>query len=111
MGKSKAIRTLERANGGPLTLGRMLWAIRTGEELTLEAFATPLGVSRQRLNDIERGRVSISAERAAEWAEILGYSPAQFVRLALQAQLDAAGLKGLNVEVTGKLTAKLRKAG
>lgn len=102
MAKSKAMRTLEKI-AGPLTFGRLLWAIRAGEEQTLAAFAEPLGVSRQRLNDIEKGRESVSAERAAKWAEVLGYSPAQFVRLALQAQLDAAGLEGLRVEVTGKL--------
>jgi transcriptional regulator with XRE-family HTH domain len=104
--KSKAIRTLEKI-AGPLTFGRLLWAIRSGEEMTLAAFATPLGVTRQRLNDIEKGRVSVSAARAAEWAEILGYPVAQFVRLALQAQIEAGGLVGLQVEVTGKL----RKAG
>lgn len=104
--KSKAIRTLEKV-AGPLTFGRLLWAIRTGEEQTLAAFATPLGVTRQRLNDIEKGHESVSAARAAEWAVVLGHNPAQFVRLALQAQLDAAGLDGLHVEVTGKL----RKAG
>jgi hypothetical protein len=49
----------------------------------------------------------VSAARAAEWAKILSQNPAQFVRLALQAQLAAAGLEGLQVEVTGKL----RKAG
>lgn len=64
------------------------------------ASAEPLGVSRQRLNDIEKGAVAVSVERAAHWAEILGYSAAQFVELALQAQLDAAGLHGLKVRVT-----------
>ena len=49
----------------------------------------------------------MSAARAARWAEILGCLRAQFLRLALQDQLDAEGLTGLHVEVTGKL----RKAG
>jgi transcriptional regulator with XRE-family HTH domain len=105
--KSKAMRAIEAVTGGPLTFGEMIWSIREGEEMSLAQFAKPLGVSRQHLNDIEKGQRSVSVTRAAEWAEILGYPVAQFVRLALQAQLDAGGLVGLQVEVTGKL----RKAG
>jgi len=40
----------------------------------------------------------VSPERAATWAKILGYSDIQFVRLALQDQLDKAGVK-MNVQV------------
>lgn len=97
--KSAAIRALERASGGPLTFGRMLRSIRLCDELTLEAFARKLGVTRSNLCDIEAGRRGVSVERAAQWADMLGYSPAQFVRLALQAQVDAAGLK-LRVDVS-----------
>jgi transcriptional regulator with XRE-family HTH domain len=57
---------------------------REGEELTLEAFAKKLGVSRQNLCDIEKGRKGVSPERAARWAQLLGYPDAQWVRLALQ---------------------------
>lgn len=105
--KSKAMESLEAVTGGPLTFGEMIWSIREGEEKSLAEFAKPLGVSRQHLHDIEKGLRAVSVTRAAEWAEILGYSVPQFVRLALQAQLDAGGLTGLQVEVTGKL----RKAG
>jgi hypothetical protein len=35
----------------------------------------------------------VSAERAARWARILGYPEALFVKLAMQAELDAAGIK------------------
>lgn len=91
--KSEAVRALERAAGGALTFGRMLQAIRLGEETTLEAFAQKLGVTRANLCDVEKGRRGVSVERAAEWAAILGYHPVRFVELALQAQVDAAGLK------------------
>lgn len=96
--KSAAIRALERAAGGPLTFARMLQSIRLGDEITLDAFARKLGVTRARLCDIEHGRCGVSVERAAQWAKTLGYSPAQFVRLALQAQVDGAGLR-LRVDV------------
>lgn len=108
MGKSKAMQALEAVTGGPLTFGEMLWSIRTGEEMTLEAFGKLLGgVSRSQINDIEKGRRAVSIERAAQWAKILGYHPKQFIELAVQQQLDAAGLEGLRIEVTGNL----RKAG
>jgi transcriptional regulator with XRE-family HTH domain len=90
---TRAIKLMERLTGGPLTFGKMLQAVREGDELTLEAFAKRLGVSRQNLCDIEKGRKGVSPERAARWARLLGYPEAQWLRLALQAELDAAGLK------------------
>jgi len=96
--KSDAMRTLERAAGGPLTFGRMLQAIRLGEEVTLEAFARQLGVTRANLCDVEKGRRGVSVERAAAWATTLGYNPTRFVQLALQDQVNAAGLR-LRVDV------------
>jgi transcriptional regulator with XRE-family HTH domain len=90
---SSAIKLMERLTGGPLTFGKMLQAVREGDELTLEVFAKRIGVSRQNLCDIEKGRKGVSPERAARWARLLGYPEAQWVRLALQAELDAAGLK------------------
>jgi transcriptional regulator with XRE-family HTH domain len=97
--KSSAMKFLEKISGGPLTFGRMLQSIRLGEEKSLDVFAQSLDVSRTNLSDIEHGRRGVSVERAARWAELLGYSQTQFVRLALQAQLDAAGLK-LYAQVT-----------
>jgi plasmid maintenance system antidote protein VapI len=62
------------------------------EELTQTDFAKQLEISRQHLCDLEKARRSLSPARAAEFAQVLGYGEAQFVRLALQAQLDAADL-------------------
>jgi antitoxin HigA-1 len=88
-----ATTALERIMGGPLTFGRMLRSIREGDEITLEAFARKLGISRQHLCDVEQGRKGVSAERAAKWAKALGYPEVVFIQLALQTDLDAAGLK------------------
>jgi hypothetical protein len=57
-----------------------------------------LGISKSHLCDIEKGRKLVSPERAARFAEILGYLPATFVRLALQDIVDRAEL-GLPVTV------------
>ncbi len=98
--KSDAVEFLEKLGGGPLTFGRLVQSIRLGEEKSLEAFAAILGVSRSNLSDIEHGRRGVSLERAAAWADLLGYDAAQFVTLAMQAELDAAGLEELRVSVT-----------
>lgn len=90
--KSDASRFLENLAGAPLTLGGHLRAIRNGEQTTLAEFAGRLDVSRQNLCDVEHGRRSVSPARAADWARALGYSEAQFVRLALQDQVSQAGL-------------------
>mgnify|MGYP001304089286 CR=1 FL=1 len=89
-----------RRGGQPLTLGALLRAIRLGEEETQAAFAARLGIPKQHLSDIERGRRGVSVERAAAWATTLDYHAGQFVELAVQAQVRAAGLP-LVVTVTG----------
>lgn len=78
---------------GPLTFGKMIHTIRVCDELSLEAFAAKLGVSRVYVCDIEKGRRGITIARAAEWARLLGYSEPQFVQYALQDEVNEAGLK------------------
>jgi plasmid maintenance system antidote protein VapI len=77
---------------GPLTFARMLRSIRLCDEMSLTAFAAKLRVSRACLSEIEGQRRCVGAARAARWARVLGYVEAEFVELALQAELDAAGL-------------------
>lgn len=96
--KSEAMNFLESVTGGPLTLGDLLVSIRQGEEMSQADFARQLGISRSHLCDIEKGRKTVSPQRAAKFAHILGYSEAQLVRLALQGLVDEAGL-GLRVEL------------
>ena len=88
-----AMRFLERLTGGRLTLGRALEAIRLGEEESQVDFARRLGISKAHLCDIEKGRKTVSPERAARFARILGYGEKQFIRLGLQDHLSRAGLK------------------
>ena len=86
--KSDAVKFLEKTAGGPLTLGRLLEAIRLGEEMTMKAFANSLEISVSHLNDIEKGRKHVSPERALRFAKLLGYSEEQFVELSLQEIVD-----------------------
>ena len=91
--KSDAMKLLEKLAGGPLTLGRAIESVRKSEGLSQDQCATKLGVSKSHLCDVEKGRKTVSPERAAKWARVLGYPESVLVRLALQAELDAAGLK------------------
>lgn len=87
------MRFLEKISGGPLTMSQLLWAIREGEGLTQTEFAKKLGISRANLCDIEKGRRFISEEMAERFAEKLGESKEQFVRLAIQDRLNRANLQ------------------
>ncbi len=91
--KSAAIKLLEQISGGPLSLGKALESVRKSEELSQDECAKKLGISKSHLCDVEKGRKTVSPERAAKWARVLGYPESVFVRLAIQAELDAAGLR------------------
>jgi len=91
--RSEAMKLLEEISGGPLTLGRAIESIRKVQELSQDECARKLGVSKSHLCDVEKGRKTVSPERAAKWARALGYPESVLVRLAIQGELDAAGLK------------------
>ena len=95
--RSDAMEFFESLHG-PMTLGDMLWSLRDCDEVSQAEFARRLDVSRSHLCDVEKGRKVVSPERAAAWAKVLGFPPTVFVKLALQEQLDRAGVK-MSVEV------------
>jgi len=96
--KSSSIKFLESISDGPLTFGRLLEAIRLGEEVSQVDFAEKLNISRSHLCDLEKGRRMASPARAAKFANTLGYSPERFVKVALQEQLDRENL-GMRIEI------------
>jgi transcriptional regulator with XRE-family HTH domain len=83
----------ERILGGPLTFGGAVEGLRVGLELSQAAFARKLGVSRQYLCDVEKGRRPVSPQQAARFAKAFGHPPLVLVRLALQDAVRASGLK------------------
>ncbi len=87
----KSTALLESITGKKMTLGNLLWSIRECDEMSQADFAKMLKVSRQYLCDVERGRRVVSTKAAAEFAKRLGHSPLQFVRLAIQDELDKNG--------------------
>lgn len=91
--KSETRKFLEKITGGSVTLGKLIEAIRLGEEVSQAEFAKHLKISRSHLNDIEKGSKAVSPERAARFAKALGHSEERFVELSLQSLVDEAGLK------------------
>ena len=79
---------IDSLTGGKLTLGNLLLSLRQCEQMSQVDFAKQLGISRQNLCDIEHHRRFVSPKMAAEYADKLGYSKNQFVRLCLQDLLD-----------------------
>lgn len=90
--KSKTMKFLESLTGEELHIGSLLYSIRKSEGMTQIEFAERLDISKSHLCDIEKGRKSVSPDRAIKFAKSLGYSEKQFVRLSLQAILDESGI-------------------
>lgn len=85
------IEDLEQLAGERLSLGSLIKSIRLGEEMNQKDFADLLGISKQYLCDIEKGRRLISPKLASNYAEKLGYSSKHFIRLCLQDLLERDG--------------------
>ena len=93
-------KTLDKMIGKPSTLGDTLNSIRLCDEMTQRQFADILGVSVSYLSDLEHGRKIASPKKAYEYAEKLGYSTKEFVRLALQDETNIfMSTKGLHANV------------
>lgn len=75
-----------------LTLGQFLKAHRMGEEVSQVEFARLLGVSKQRLCDMEHDRGNVSIQLCLKIAKKLDLPPSWIVKLELQRQLDEAGV-------------------
>ena len=93
---SLASKLEEEMLGGPLTFGMAVEALRVRDGMSQVAFAKRLGVSRQYLCDVEKGRRLVSPEQAARFAKAFGHPPNVLVRLALQ---DAVTESGLDLKV------------
>lgn len=94
---TNAKQYLEKTRG-KLTLGSAMRSIRLCEEESQTTFAKKLKVSTQYLCDLEHNRKIVSPKKAKKFAEILGYSPEQFVALAIQDSLNHYRIR-MTVEV------------
>ena len=100
---NKSLRDIENISKTKLTLGLLIWSIRVGDSISQVNFAKILGISSSHLCDIEHDRKSVSPDLARKYANLLGYSEKQFVRLALQGMLDKSGIN-FDIELTPRQT-------
>ncbi|MGE3611761.1 MAG: helix-turn-helix transcriptional regulator [Bacteriovoracaceae bacterium] len=89
----KAKRAIRKITG-PISFGEMLYSFRISNEISQVDMAAILGVSKQELCNIEKGRKFVSVERAKSFAEVLKMPAKTFAKYALQDQLTSAGIKG-----------------
>jgi hypothetical protein len=67
--KSDAVKFLEQAAGGALTLGRLLYSIRRSDDISQVEFAKTLGISKSHRCDLEKERRLVSPARAWAWGK------------------------------------------
>jgi len=79
---------------GPISFGEMISALRQAMEITQVEMAEVLGISKQDLCNIEKGRKIVSVERAVSFADALCMPQKTFAKYALQDQLNKAGIDG-----------------
>ena len=82
----------------PLSLGGFLRAHRLGEEMSQTAFADFLGISKQRLSDLENNKGNVSIKLCKELAEKIEVPAEWLASLALQ---DMINKENLNLKVSG----------
>lgn len=74
------------------SLGEFLKNHRLGEEMSQVEFASHLGISKQRLCDLEHDRTNVSIQLCKEMAKTLDLPAEWLVKLSLQHQIDKEGL-------------------
>lgn len=77
----------------PLTLGDFIKSHRLGEEMSQVDFAESLGISKQRLCDLEKNRTNVSLKLCKELAEKLDVPAEWLAKLVLQEMIDREGIK------------------
>jgi transcriptional regulator with XRE-family HTH domain len=81
----------------PLSLGDFLRSHRRGEEMSQTDFAEFLGISKQRLSDLENNKGNVSLKLCKELAIKMQVPAEWLASLALQALIDK---EGLNLKVS-----------
>jgi transcriptional regulator with XRE-family HTH domain len=77
---------------GPVSFGELIRSLRISDEVSQTDLAENLGISKQHLSAIEKGRKAVSPAQAAKFAEAMGYPADQFVVAAIEDELREAGV-------------------
>jgi DNA-binding XRE family transcriptional regulator len=92
-GTKQSVEAVEKIAGASLTFRAALKSSRLAEEMTQDELGKEIGVSRQYIHQLETGARSPSVEQAVKLANVFGMIQDQFVELALQNQIEKAGIK------------------
>lgn len=87
----------KKNKNAPLSLGDFLRSHRLGEELSQTDFAEFLGISKQRLSDLENNKGNVSIKLCKELANKIKVPAEWLASLALQ---DMINKEGLNLKVS-----------
>ena len=90
-GGHDALFELSRFGDSP-TFGQLIKSLRVCDEISQTELAVKLGISKQHLSAIERGKKAVSAARAVKFAEVMKYPSDQFVIAAIEDELREAGI-------------------
>lgn len=82
------VKKLDDLIGEPESFGQLVWAFRQCENLSQEALAKRIGVSKQYISAIENGHKLVSIEQAKKLAEIFEMPPKMFIESLMQQQLN-----------------------
>jgi transcriptional regulator with XRE-family HTH domain len=77
---------------GPASFGELIRSMRLCDDMSQEVLAKILGISKQHLSAVEKGKKVVSPARAAKFAKALGYPVDQFVLAAIEDELREAGI-------------------
>jgi len=83
---------------GHISFADVIKSTRLTLELTQVEMANKLGISKQDLCNIEKGRKFVSVERAIKFASIIGQSQRVFAKYVIQDQIVKAGLN-VSIEI------------
>ncbi len=77
---------------GPMTVGKLIRAYRTQNDLSAQELADKLGVTKGFISNVETGKKDISLGKALELAEDLGESKDLYAGVWFESQARSAGL-------------------
>lgn len=87
-------KTAIRKLTGHISFADILLSLRMTQEMTQVQMSTKLGISKQDLCNIEKGRKDVSVQRAVAFAKSLNMPVKVFAKYVLQDQLKKVGIKG-----------------
>jgi transcriptional regulator with XRE-family HTH domain len=91
---TNALKFMEELNG-PVTVGTLIRAYRTRNDLTLEALAKIIGQSKSYVSDLEHDRKPVSITLLRVFAEKMGESVELFAKVWIEQRLKEANIEGL----------------